>query len=492
MMNLLTLSRAARLVGQSRGKLQKQVQNGELTSFEGKVSMTELTQLYPQAHVEDNTMLEKVEEIIERARFKVRNRENTSVDQETLVARVTLLSDELALARQEVSDYSIFIDKLKSRIKTLISKDSDDSNSALLALEQWVNEQRFNTAKLPLSQRQLMAKDTILRIMAAQVHINPSGHEFLLEGNNSLLEAGLSAGFALNYGCSNGNCGKCKAKLISGEIKKIMPHDYVLSTADKSQDLFLMCSHTALTDLVIETDEAGTTQDIPEQTITARVKKIEPLSDMISILNLKTPRTQRLRFLAGQSIKLTLEKGVSTVLPIASCPCDDMNIQFHIDTARTAFGQAVIETLKNGDNIELHGPEGQFILHEEPPHPIIFLAMDTGFAPIKSLIEHAMTLDAAESLHLYWLTSGKHYLGNLCHAWDDAFENFSYDAINLDTSADLNAQMQQHFEKISAHHSKLSDFHVYIAGPHEFIKQARLFFQQPVSEEYFFSFETDG
>ncbi|MCK7580125.1 MAG: hypothetical protein MZV65_33595 [Chromatiales bacterium] len=46
----------------------------------------------------------------------------------------------------------------------------------------------------------------------------------------------------------------------------------------------------------------------------------------------------------------------------------------------------------------------------------VFIAWGTGFAPIKSLIEHAMALNEAESLHLYWLASPPHghYLGNLC------------------------------------------------------------------------------
>ncbi|MDH5408097.1 MAG: 2Fe-2S iron-sulfur cluster-binding protein [Gammaproteobacteria bacterium] len=489
MTTLLSLSRAARLVGQSRGKLQKQVQNGELTSFEGKVSMTELTQLYPQAHVEDNTMLEKVEEIIERARFKARNRIPSSLDQETLTARVSLLSDELAIARQEVGDYAIFIDKLKSRLKRLIEESQDNTKSILQQLNEWVSEQQFNTEKLPLSQRQLMAKDTILRIMAAQVHINPSGHEFLVEGSNSLLESGLSAGFALNYGCSNGNCGKCKARLVSGQIKKIMAHDYVLSNAEKSQQMFLMCSHTALTDLVIETAEAGTSRDIPVQTITARVKKVESLSDSISILNLKTPRTERLRFLAGQSVRLSLENGKQCVLPIASCPCDDMNIQFHIDQTHSEAEQELATNMKNGDRVELYGPEGDFILHEDPPHPVIFLAEGTAFAPIKSLIEHSVTLDVAESLHLYWLTSGEHYLGNLCHAWEDAFENFNYAAIKLNPSNDLASQLQEQLNSIKKNHSSLQHHHIYIAGTKEFVQHSQQFFQQQsVAENCLFTF----
>ena len=77
--------------------------------------------------------------------------------------------------------------------------------------------------------------------MAAHIRVFPSEHEFFLEGNDSILEAALRAGLALNYGCSNGNCGLCKAKILSGQVKKIRPHDYVISAAEKAQGYELLC-----------------------------------------------------------------------------------------------------------------------------------------------------------------------------------------------------------------------------------------------------------
>lgn len=489
-MKLLSLSRAARLVGQSRGTLQKQIQDGGLASFEGKISLEHLTQLYPNAGVEDNVMLEKIEEIIERARFKARNHPAASLDHKTLAIRVSLLSDELALARQEVGNHTIFMDKLKSKLKSLAAKTSHDGKAVLTELQSWVEEQ---AAALPTTispaQRQLLAQDTVLRIMAAQVQLRPSGHEFLVEGNNTLLESGLGAGFALNYGCSNGNCGMCKAKIISGKVKKVRQHDYALTEAEKAQDTILMCSHTALTDLVLETEEAGTAEDIPKQSISGWLKKQESASDKISILNIRTPRTKRLRFLAGQRAKLTTEQGNTIELPIASCPCDEINLQFHIDTTKSdSFTQEVTEGFKTGAAIEICGPEGEFILREEPPHPFLFMAMDTGFAPIKSLIEHAMTLDVAESLHLYWFTTNATvpYLDNLCRAWDDAFENFSYHTIPCEQFDANNAQScQQQFNRIAVNHADLGNYQAYIAGPKAFVIQAEEFCrQQEVDDQY--------
>jgi len=66
----------------------------------------------------------------------------------------------------------------------------------------------------------------------------------------------------LNYGCSGGNCGLCKAKLISGEIKKSRFHDYVRTEADKKRRPGADVFKHAVTDLVIEAEVAGGVQDI--------------------------------------------------------------------------------------------------------------------------------------------------------------------------------------------------------------------------------------
>ena len=61
--------------------------------------------------------------------------------------------------------------------------------------------------------------------MSGQVTIQPSGHVYPVEATENILEAGLKYGLALAYGCSNANCGLCKAKLISGEVTLIRHQD---------------------------------------------------------------------------------------------------------------------------------------------------------------------------------------------------------------------------------------------------------------------------
>jgi CDP-4-dehydro-6-deoxyglucose reductase len=429
MPRLITLSRAARLVGVKRGALQKRIQAGELRTFEGELLLSDLLHAYPQTSVEDNSMLERVEHIMEQAVNKIiRPVEDTP---DTLAARILALGEELGVARQQARRYKALADDLKKKFEELSTPDEQTQAQAFSTLKQWFL-QVLETVKTPEEDTGILAKEAFLRVMAAQVRILPSGHEFFIEGTDSILEAGLRGGLALNYGCSNGNCGLCKCRVVTGQVKKTRPHDYVLTEAEKGLGYILACSNTAVTDVVLEADEALGSRDIPVQTIDVRIRKIEQPDEQVILLHAKTPRTSRLRFLAGQYLAVEFQGVPPQDCSIASCPCDDMNLQFHIpNIPGNAFCEALLNGARSNSSLSIHGPMGDFTLNEDSPRSLVFIAVNAGFGPIKSLIEHAMALDTAERIDLYWITTpgNTHYQGNLCRSWDDALDNFSYAAL---------------------------------------------------------------
>ena len=151
----------------------------------------------------------------------------------------------------------------------------------------------------------LTIMDDMLKVVSAQVTVRPSGHQFFVEGRDTLLQAGLKAGLKLNYGCGNGTCGLCKARVVSGDVTRVMPSDYPLSEAERLQGHTLLCAHSAGSgEIVIETLEALGPREIPEQEIAVRVHSVKPLAADTLLVHLQTPRTNRLRFLAGQSATL--------------------------------------------------------------------------------------------------------------------------------------------------------------------------------------------
>ena len=70
------------------------------------------------------------------------------------------------------------------------------------------------------------------------------------DNQKTLLEHGEAAGLLIPSSCRAGMCGRCKAKLISGEVTLLA--DDGLSTEEKQQGYILCCSTIAQSDVVIK------------------------------------------------------------------------------------------------------------------------------------------------------------------------------------------------------------------------------------------------
>lgn len=472
MSQLLTLSRAARLIGVSRAVLQKRIKEGELASFDGMVTTEDLLKAYPSARLEDDAMLERLTVLKEEA-FGKRVRERALPNALVLAERLFEQSRELADVRTHLQRYHAMVTRLQERIEQESASAAKEVRQVLARLAELLQRELEQTLGDATPADALSVMDDMLKVMSAHVVLHPSRHEFFVEGSDSILDAALRAGIPVNFGCSSGGCGLCKARVVSGQVKKIRHHDYQLSEVERIQGYCLLCCHTPVSDLVIEALEAGGPADIPEQQIAARVKTAERLGDRVMLLHLQTPRSSRLRFLAGQSATLGFPAGGEAVLPIASCPCDDRNIQFHLDReAGEAFTEQVFAgTLRPGDTVTVRGPWGDFILRKNSQRPLVFISCDTGFAPIKSLVEHAMAADESERIHLYRLATRPdgHYLANLCRAWADALDNFRYTALTAEREGNWGRCADTVVGRLAEDYDDLSILDVYVAGPEGFV-----------------------
>ncbi len=316
--------------------------------------------------------------------------------------------------------------------------------------------------------------------MTTRIKIQPSGHTFLVEEDETILEGALRSGLNLNYHCSNGTCGECKARVLQGDIGEIRHHDYVLSAQEKVQGQVLLCRASAASDMELEAQEANSVADIPLQTLTTQVQKKEFPAEDVAMVTLRTPRSQTLRFLAGQHITLKIKGITPRNKSISSCPCNGMYLQFHQRrVAGDEFSDYIFSNLKQREKIAIEGPYGGFVLDEESRRPAIFIAYDTGFSPIKSVIEHAISLDVPQPIRLYWITRklSAHYLENYCRSWEAALDDFAYfplvsDAAQVNEGSkefmtlDPDEQaMVQAAQRITQDYPDLSGHDVYVNGP---------------------------
>jgi CDP-4-dehydro-6-deoxyglucose reductase len=278
----------------------------------------------------------------------------------------------------------------------------------------------------------------------------------------------------VQYNCSTGTCGDCKVRLLGGEVEST-PSDYRFTPQEKAEGQVLLCTSFAQSDLVIAAQEAHSAADIPVQSITAKVAKIEARGENLRILHLRTPRTRTLRFLAGQHVCLHLPQG-SIDAAVASCPCNGMQLQFHLRReADEPFVERVFTDLSHGEAVEIQGPYGEVTLDDDSARPLLMVAINEEFAAIKSLIEHAINLDLTQPIRLFWLAGSEtgHYLENHCRAWGDVLDDYRYRLLVMDGEEAGEAEWKGLLGAIADSFPDLSRVDAYIAAPLGFQQQLR-------------------
>ena len=137
--------------------------------------------------------------------------------------------------------------------------------------------------------------------------------------------------------------------------------------------------------------------------------------------------------------------------------------------ADTPFVDRVVGDLKPDAEVTINGPYGEFVLEKASKRPLVLIALgETGYAPIKSLLQHALSLDEAASITLYWLARpGGHYQENLPRSYAAALDNFRYLPLTIgDSSAAA-------LDDLVSRQGALGDCDVYAAGDADFLNLAR-------------------
>ena len=329
-----------------------------------------------------------------------------------------------------------------------------------------------------------------------KVKVQPSGHEFDVEEGESVLTAALRQHLVLPYGCRNGACGSCKGRIVEGRVDYGVYQRKALTEEEKAQGKALFCQAKPLTELVIEARTIGAARDIPIRTLPCRVQKMERRADDVMVLYLRLPANERLQFLAGQYIEFLLKDGSRRSFSMGNAPHDDELIQLHVrHVAGGQFTDHVFGKMKERDILRFEGPLGTFFLREDSAKPIVFVASGTGFAPIKSIIEHALHKGATRPMVLYW--GGRRpkdlYMDALARQWPIQYVPVISDAMPEDNWAGrtgfVHRAVMADFPDLSAHQVYACGVPVMVdAAKRDFTQQCRL----PEDEFFADSFTTQA
>jgi CDP-4-dehydro-6-deoxyglucose reductase len=150
-------------------------------------------------------------------------------------------------------------------------------------------------------------------------------------------------------------------------------------------------------------------------------------------------------------------------------------------TARLFGASDESQPLREGSLLRIEGPIGQFS-YRPGAGPVIMIAGGTGFAPLKSMLRHALESGSGRDIHLYWGARHRQdvYEEERLLEWVRRFRQLTFTAV-LSEATQLeaaHARVGWVHEAVLADHPDLQTFEIYAAGPPAMIEAIRSRFPQ--------------
>jgi CDP-4-dehydro-6-deoxyglucose reductase, E3 len=237
------------------------------------------------------------------------------------------------------------------------------------------------------------------------ISIANSSRSFEVAADQPLLEAASNAALNLPHSCKGGNCGACKAHLLSGAIDYPNGKPLGLSDAEIAEGLILLCQARARTDLCIETFEVRPADSACLKRLPCRIERAIPLSHDVMGLFLRLPVAEVFIFEPGQYIDILLPGGRRRSFSIASPPHDARPLQLHVRRiAGGEFSDRLFHEDMRSSLLSIEGPLGAFTYrpHTSPAPRMLLIGGGTGIAPLLSILRHLVENGIERDMQLYW------------------------------------------------------------------------------------------
>jgi CDP-4-dehydro-6-deoxyglucose reductase, E3 len=339
--------------------------------------------------------------------------------------------------------------------------------------------------------------------MSFSVTLKPSEKQFTVTAEQFILQAALAQNIVMPYGCKDGACGSCKARIVSGTIEQGPHAASALRQEEKDQGMALLCCAKATSDLDIEARVLAAVGDIPIKKMPCRVASIERVAPDVNVVKLQLPANEKMVYLAGQYLEIILRDGTRRAYSMACAPHLAEQVELHIrhmpggKFTDPLFG-VTSPAVKERDILRFEGPLGTFFLREDSDKPIVMVASGTGFAPIKAVLEHSFFKGLTRPITLYW--GGRRpqdlYSHQTCLNWATDHAHFRYVPVISDALPEDHWQGRDGFvhRAVMTDFPDLSGYQVYACGApivvnsaqREFVERCRL----PSAEFYADSFTT--
>ncbi len=214
--------------------------------------------------------------------------------------------------------------------------------------------------------------------MARSHQITINGNSFVARHGELLLDAALSNGIDLPHDCRAGHCGTCCVRLVSGEVR---------GGQGSEPGIVHPCQCRIVGDAVIERGQPSGVR-----TVEGVLSSLLPLSPEVMEVGIRTDRA--LPHLAGQYAQVRFSgypsRPFSITHPLRGNP-NSGSVWFHVRRMKDGrVTSSLGKRIKPGHRVKLTGPYGSAHFRPNLDGRLIFVATNTGFAPIWSIAVAAL------------------------------------------------------------------------------------------------------
>jgi CDP-4-dehydro-6-deoxyglucose reductase len=317
-----------------------------------------------------------------------------------------------------------------------------------------------------------------------------SGKTFSVDSDETILDGAISHGVNFPYGCQKGFCGQCKATIIEGEVGYEAEIPNGITIQEINDGMALLCQCKAKTDIKLVVSELNSVADIQLKKLPCRVDSINKLSDDVVQLFLKIPGSESLQYLAGQYIDLIHSDYGPRAFSIANAPVNSSTIELHvriIDDGK--FTNYILNELEEKSLLKVEGPKGNFYFREDSEKPAILVAGGTGFAPIKSIVEHMLETGNDREVFIYWgVRDEPDIYMNVAEIWSLNNKNIHFVYVLSEPNPKWSGRVGYVHKSVLEDFEDLSGYDVYACGPPIMIESvANTFVNNGMKKDNFYS-----
>jgi toluene monooxygenase electron transfer component len=220
----------------------------------------------------------------------------------------------------------------------------------------------------------------------AVIALSPE-QQFPCAEEDTILRAGLRAGFGMPYECNTGNCGTCKVELVSGTVEAAWAAAPGLNERDRAKNRVLACQSHPTSDCAIKVRLRP--ENVPAHRPARFRATLEGTRDLTHDLReFRFKAAGSPGFLAGQYALFALP-GVTGLRTYSMSNVDEGRGEWHFMVKRMPGGigtAALFDKVPVGTTLDLDGPYGLAYLRTDSPRDLLCLAGGSGLAPILSVV----------------------------------------------------------------------------------------------------------